>query len=432
MRTRSKAAPILVTRGSFTAKIYPSRKTVSGKAYGIFRLSYHEPGGKRVLKDFADLSRAKAAAADAAASFALARPDAIQFHPDERRDFDAAAHILQPLGIGCYQAAVELADARKLLPPGTTLAQAVADFARRHPANAARVFVPDAVKALLEDRERAKASTVYRLKLATHLDRFATAFKTRLDSVTGPMIGAWLRDLRDEKGKPLGARTVQNYRASVATLFAFGKAQGWVSRDLLDEVREVPVPRAKATAEVGVFDAAQIRTLLHNAPDDIRATLALGAFGMLRTEEIHRLEWRDVRLSERVIVVGADKAKTASRRVIPILPNLALWLAPLVQAGGRVDPSPTAKALVHRWRRIATAAGIQWSHNALRHSCLTFRTAILQNPAQVAFEAGNSAGMIYKHYKALRTEAQAREWFDVVPDTDAGTVLPMEAASRVA
>lgn len=92
----------------------------------------------------------------------------------------------------------------------------------------------------------------------------------------------------------------------------------------------------------------------------------------------------------------------------------------------------TAKALVHRWRRIATSAGIQWSHNALRHSCLTFRTAILQNPAQVAFEAGNSAGMIYKHYKALRTEAQAREWFDVVPDTDAGTVLPMEAAPRVA
>lgn len=425
MQRSRKQKPVEVRRGSFTAKIYRAQKTVSGRPYEIFRLSYHEPGGKRVLKDFSNLARAKAAAADAASAFALARPDAIQFHPDDRRDFDAAARILQPLGLGCYQAAVELADARKLLPPGTTLAQAVTDFARRHPANAARVTAADAAKALLEDRERAKASTVYRLKLATHLDRFASAFQTRLDSITGPMIGAWLRELRDERGTPLGARTVANYRASVATLFAYAKSQGWVSQDLLDEVREVPVPRAKATAEVGVFDAAQIRRILHAAPDDIRATLALGAFGMLRTEEIHRLDWRDIRLAERVIVVGADKAKTASRRVIPILPNLALWLASLSKPEGRVDPSPTAKALVHRWRRIATSVDVQWTHNALRHSCLTFRTAIVQNPAQVAFEAGNSPGMLFKHYKALRTEAQARDWFDVTPPPSADAVPPV-------
>jgi hypothetical protein len=119
MRKGPKAAPILVHRGSFTARIYPSRKIVSGTTYEIFRLSYHEPGGKRVRKDFSDLSRAKASAADAASALALARPDSVQFHPDERRNFDAALRILEPLGIGCYQAAVELTDERKLLPPGT-------------------------------------------------------------------------------------------------------------------------------------------------------------------------------------------------------------------------------------------------------------------------------------------------------------------------
>ena len=239
------------------------------------------------------------------------------------------------------------------------------------------------------------------------------------------MIGAWLRDLRNERGLPLGARTVANYRASVSTLFAFAKTRGWISRDTLEEVREVPVPRANAVAEVGVFDATQIRAILEAAPDDIRATLALGAFGMLRTEEIHRLDWRDIRPGERVIIVGADKAKTRSRRVIPILPNLALWLAALAKPEGPVDPSPTSKAIVHRWRRIAASVGVKWTHNALRHSCLTYRTAILQNPAQVAFEAGNSPHMIFKHYKALRTEAQARDWFEVAPATHAGVVPPM-------
>lgn len=48
------------------------------------------------------------------------------------------------------------------------------------------------------------------------------------------------------------------------------------------------------------------------------------------------LEW--VRLGKRSIEVKVAKAETASRRLVPITDNLAKWLGPYAQPGGRVIP----------------------------------------------------------------------------------------------
>jgi integrase len=430
MSKRGEAGRVVVKRGSFHATIYPSTKTVRGKAYQIFKLAFHEPGGRRVVRDFGALEDARQAANDAAGSFALGRPDALSFTPEERRDHEAATAILRPLGLSLYAAAVEIEEARRSLPAGVRILDAVLDYVRRHPANAPKVSVAEAVASLLEDRDNAKASTAYLAKLKSHLRRFASAFTCTLASLTAPTVAEWLRSLGAGKDG-LSNRTVANHAGSVTTLFRFARARGWIGRDLADEIADIPLGKAEAVEEVGTFTGSEIRRILEAAPEDIRASLALGAFAGLRTEEIHRLDWKEVRLAERVVVVGAGKAKTGSRRVVPIAENLALWLAPLHRLDGPVDPSPTSKATTHRWRRIADRVGVAWRHNALRHSFISYRLAVVQNPAQVAFECGNSPGMIHRHYKALVTEAQGREWFAIQPGAE-GVVLPMEAAPNAA
>lgn len=427
------AGPVEIRRGSFVAKIYRRKRTIRGRDYELATLSYYEPGGKRRVRDFGDMAKAKQAAHEAADAFAVGRPDALSFTAEERQQFDSAQQILSPLGLSVYAAAAELVEAHRKLPPGVTLAEAVADYAKRHPANAPKVPVGEAVAALLADREAAKCSGAYLAKLRSHLTAFAKAFTGPLSSLHGAVVGEWLRGLTDAKGKPVSNRTRWNYAGSITTLFKFAQSRRWVSRDLAEEIAEVPVAKPEAVGEVGTFTPAEIRRLLEAAPDDIRATLAIGAFAGLRTEELHRLEWRDVRLAERVIIVGADKAKTASRRVVPISDNLAAWLAPLWRADGAVDPSPTSKATTHRWRRVGERVGVPWRHNALRHSFISYRVAVAHDPAKVAFEAGNSPAMIHKHYRALVTEAQGREWFAVCPPVgQEAEVLPMEAASRAA
>ena len=51
----------------------------------------------------------------------------------------------------------------------------------------------------------------------------------------------------------------------------------------------------------------------------------------------------------------------------------------------------------------------------LRHSFISYRIANVKSADQVALEAGNSPAIIFKHYRELTTEEQAKEWFGIVP-----------------
>jgi len=58
---------------------------------------------------------------------------------------------------------------------------------------------------------------------------------------------------------------------------------------------------------------------------------------------------------------------------------------------------------------------LEWRHNALRHSFCSYRLAEVKSTAQVALEAGNSPHIIFKHYRELVTEADAKRWFSLLP-----------------
>ena len=70
----------------------------------------------------------------------------------------------------------------------------------------------------------------------------------------------------------------------------------------------------------------------------IAPCLALGAFGGLRSAEILRLEWSRHERHPGFIEVAAHKAKTATRRIVPITDNLSHWLAIAPRNGERVWP----------------------------------------------------------------------------------------------
>jgi hypothetical protein len=84
--------------------------------------------------------------------------------------------------------------------------------------------------------------------------------------------------------------------------------------------------------------------------------------------------------------------------------------------------------MFHKIRlRVATQAGITWKQNALRHSFISYRLALLQDVNRVALEAGNSPQMIFRHYRELATPDQARSWFAIAPEA-ASKVVPIRLA----
>jgi hypothetical protein len=82
---------------------------------------------------------------------------------------------------------------------------------------------------------------------------------------------------------------------------------------------------------------------------------------------------------------------------------------------------------------------VEWKQNALRHSFCSYRLAEVKSAAQVALEAGNSPQMIFRHYRELVTDREAKMWFAITPvsteeirakaeNARAAKIVPMPAA----
>jgi len=66
---------------------------------------------------------------------------------------------------------------------------------------------------------------------------------------------------------------------------------------------------------------------------------AARGFLRLRTAELERLSWADVHFEENVVEVPSLASKTASRRFVPIRPNLVQWLEPYRDRRGPLCPT---------------------------------------------------------------------------------------------
>ena len=119
----------------------------------------------------------------------------------------------------------------------------------------------------------------------------------------------------------------------------------------------------------------------------------------------------------------AKKAKTAQRRLVPIQPNLAAWLAPYCAHNG---PVCVWSRIGRKASLLAKDLGIRWPKNGLRYSHATHRLAHCQDAAKVALEMGNTPNMIFRRYRELVTPKEAAAWWNIFPE-QAANVVPMNA-----
>jgi len=99
----------------------------------------------------------------------------------------------------------------------------------------------------------------------------------------------------------------------------------------------VPKFKEKRTG-MTIYVPWEVTQFLNHSRPEMVPFLAIGAFAGLRSAEIGRLDWSEVHLADKFIEIKAAKAKTASRRIVPISGNLAKWLKPHAKDEGRVVP----------------------------------------------------------------------------------------------
>jgi integrase len=262
-------------------------------------------------------------------------------------------------------------------------------------------------------------SDVYLADLRYRLGVFKESFHCDVNQIAPDDVVAFFEHLR------LSPRSHNNFALAARTFFRFAQRHGWLSKevDLLERVER----RSEKRAPVEIFTPSELATILGNASPLIAPCLALGAFGGLRSAEILRLEWSDTERHPGFIEVAAHKAKTATRRIVPVADNLAKWLAIAPRSQERVWPHSKGH-FIREITRATRESGLRWKCNGLRHSFISYRLAEIQDVNRVALEAGNSPQMIFRHYRELATPDQAKTWFAIVPSR-AANVVPIRLGS---
>ena len=404
---KPKAWPIVVKIGSAEAKIYRHEKHGGDR----FILNYYE-GSARKQKWFSDLGVARAEADAAVAKIATWQIAALQLTGADRESYVHAQLLLNPLGMPLHAAIEEYVKARNVLDQHPLLG-AVEDFAKRHRAKLPEISVEDLVSDGLKAKRQDGMSEKYLIQLSSDWGKFQKAFKKSIHMVTTVEMEEWMRGLKVSGRTPIAARTRNNLRTAIITLFSFARQRGYLPKGLPTEAEGLSKAKVR-DGEIVIFSADQISTLLKNATKRMIPFIALGAFAGLRSAEIHRLSWDAIRFDDDLIEIKAGQAKTASRRLVPLEPNLKAWLfwARGKKRKGLIMEEPEL------WKDV-TALGktlqLGWPQNVLRHSYISYRVARDKDVNKVALDSGNSTQIIFKHYRELAMEKQANAWFEVDP-----------------
>jgi site-specific recombinase XerD len=423
-RNQAQTWPKRVQPGRAIVKVY-RRKTPAGNL--AYMVANYADGDSRRFDSYADEVDALAAAEKLARRIDSRDYVAASMTRTEAIEFANAATRLKPFNVTVDAATATVAECLKSVGDLANLHAAVKFYAARHKQTVKKP-VADVVAEFLKIKEARGASDRYMKDLRGRLDRFANDCRKDTVNVTTADIQDWLDGLK------LKPQNYRNFRTVLHTLFKFAVSRAYAADNPVEGVERVRVNGG----DVEIFTPTEITRLIETAKEhfpDFLPCLAIGAFAGLRSAEIERLEWSDIHLAERFIVVGASKAKTASRRIVPIHDNLAAWLAPYANRPGKIwtersvlfyknqEAVATATAVeADAGKNIAEQKAVKWKSNALRHSYASYRFSQIGDAGRVAGELGNSAKVVHRHYRELVKPADAVKWFNVKPETPANVV----------
>jgi integrase len=216
---------------------------------------------------------------------------------------------------------------------------------------------------------------------------------------------------RNKSGKLASPRTVKNYMNTLSAILNYGIKREILTRNVSHNVK---LPKYKAP--VHICKPEELEKLLAHSCNHLQAWIMFGAFGGLRSSEIHQMKWEDVRLDEDQFYIGGTKNENAERFVQLTAP-LKAYCKDMLEgdkpARGLVFPYCQSKK-IRKMEKLYKAAGVGIKKNALRHSYGSHHLVAFQNPEITATEMGHcSPTQTFTAYRKAVLKSQAGSYWAI-------------------
>ena len=394
--------PEVVGDGSVQVLIYFDRdKTRTGYRVVFWR------GRKRVRKFFIEYAQAKEEARRIAGNLRAGRIEVANTDPADLQDLSRARLAISGLGVSLEHAAREYAEAHKLLE-----GRSVSGFVQTHLARVGKLkdaTMMEAAHALIEEKTARGKGHTWIKSLRNFL------LNSSLKKLEKPMIAVTVEDLENLL-RTWSGRTRNNKIRFLVQLFNYAKGK-YIPEAEKSVAQKLPFD-VETPGEVQIWTPEEAKLLLDQALPEELPFFAIAMFSGIRTCEICRMDWSQVRPhpdpdESHIEVKAAGSKKQLGRRIVPILPALAAFLEKTgVPKSGRIVPNSNMQT---RQELLALRTGLDWKYNGCRHSFGSYRMADIKNVYQVAEEMGNSPAMVKKHYFQAVTKAEAARFWAIRP-----------------
>ncbi len=232
-------------------------------------------------------------------------------------------------------------------------------------------------------------------------------------------------------------RTTKNYLSVASEIMKHAFQSGYVVESPLDKLSMVERKDligngdAKEPSILAIDEAKRILDAAWRNEDlTLLPAVTLGLFCGIRTEELKRLEWENVKLTDSIPVVTISGAIAKKRRIrhVEIPENALEWLSLCENRKGRITYSEINDDYQKRFRQLLKATGFlkkdergvwrsQWDTNSMRHSFGSYHFALHGNSLETSRLLGHRASdqVLFDHYRALATKDQAARYFAIKP-----------------
>lgn len=321
--------------------------------------------------------------------------DFARFTKDQIKEHGHTWEILTPIERS------RLAEAwQRAKEQGYTIAEACQAFEERGHKRASGLTLKSLCDQFIEAKtaKGLRPESLRQLKLTTELfwDGRATI---PASSITMGDINSWI-GLHD-----WGAWRRRGVVIDLNNLFRWGCKARLIEHNPMDGI-ERPRIDHQTPVVLSVDRARSLLTLCRTKYKPCLPWLVLGLFGGIRNAEIERLSWSDIGKDH--VTIGSNVAKLRARRLVTINPTLRAWLK-VCKRGKRVcSPSHAKRGLLRD-----EFGGLE--KNVLRKSFISYELARSKDVQAVALECGNSADVIFRHYREVVTPKASREFWALMP-----------------